>query len=211
MLRWFNALLRPRPRLRLHIPLDRFHVPRRETPLPACRFRPYQDNDLPACLEIYRLNEAKHFPSGYIEEFTDHLRSRRSLYLICEVNGVIRGLGGIGSRPQNGVPIAVLSFGMIHPDFHNQGFGTALLLARLASFPAFHSEWLAALSTTGGSETFYRRFGFTFVETYRDEKNLSSDCYYTILWSDHGKECRNILKRSSIRLEISGAIVPQLC
>ena len=131
--------------------------------MPKCTIRLLREGDLEACEAIYRLNEPAHFPPGYFPKFADWLRNGRALILVAEQDGAVRALGGVNAQDRDGRYIASLSFGMVHPAYHRQGFGTALLLARLALLQSTKEYSFACLTTAGGSETFYGRFGFSFV------------------------------------------------
>ncbi len=130
--------------------------------LPACDIRLLRDADFEVCEDIYRLNEAAHFPEGYFGRFSKWLRNRNSLILVAEVDGAVLGLGGINFQEQAGQHFVALSFGMVHPAHQRQGLGSTLLLSRLALIDAQTGPITAMLTTVGGSEAFCGRFGFSF-------------------------------------------------
>jgi len=188
---------------------DEFFVRDPQRPLPACRIRPLQDADFEACEEIYRLNEAAHFPPDFFGEFQDFFRGRKAYVLVAEVEGAIRGFGGISIHPHHAIQAAGLSFGMVHPDFRKQGFGTALLLARLASLPTPRKVWIVMMSSAGGSATFYARFGFSYARDYIDPgSSLEFSQFYVKLRSGDRIECRHILEKASIVLESDSSHIP---
>src|SRR5262245_49277787 len=120
MLRWLAALLRER---------DRFRVPA-HVKLPPCRVRALRKEDVPACQALYRLNEPNRFPAGYFDHFSGWLTERDGLILVVEAYERIAAVGGIFTydRPALGRrAVAVLAYGMVHPDHHRQGLGTVLL------------------------------------------------------------------------------------
>lgn len=201
-LRWFYRLIRAP---------DRFDVFAAQRPLPRCRFRPFIDADFDACAEIYRLNEPGRFPGGYFDHFAEWLLSRRNLVLVGEVAGEIRACGGIGMRRERTVDFAGLNFGMVHPAYHRQGYGTTSLLARLATLPPPASRWLASLTTAGGSETFYRRFRFVRHSRMTDERGTEFDQYYTFLYPGDWRACRKILTVAGVSLDTAGIEIPALC
>jgi ribosomal protein S18 acetylase RimI-like enzyme len=183
--------------------------PSRPTRLPSCRIRTISDSDFSLCEEIYRLNEPGRFPDGYFNVFSDWLRNKKAYFLVVEVEGTIRGFGGVGIYQHDIAEVCTLSFGMVHPTFHKQGFGTALLLARLATLPKPKKYWTVLLSTTGGSETFYSRFGFFFLQRERGaESEIEFDYYNSRLLEKQWSECRAILNRAGIILEHSDAEIP---
>ena len=143
-------------------PSPRFHVPDRRTPLPACTLRALHADDHAACEAIYRLNEPGRFPPGVFPEFSAWLRDGRCAVLAAERDGRLCGFGGIQLRKTAQSHLAWLSFGMVDPACQRQGLGTALLLGRLALLPPAALPCTLAMSNVGGSDSFYRRFGFRF-------------------------------------------------
>ena len=117
--------------------------------------------DFEACDRIYRLNQLEHLPAGGFERFQKYVRARMAEFVVIEVGGAVRGFGGIVVPKSDPVKIATLVFGMIHPDDHRKGYGTTLLLARLASLPKPTSYCTVVLYATDRSRTFYDRFGFS--------------------------------------------------
>lgn len=144
----------------LFLPSNRFRIPSPTKELPECDIRSLRDSDVETCERIYQLNESARFPPGYFPRFSDWLRNRRALILVAESGEVVRGVGGLTVGMQAEHYVAVLSFGMIHPSYQRQGLGTTLLLARLALLRPPTGMAVATMTNVGGSETFYRRFGF---------------------------------------------------
>ncbi len=164
------------------------------TKIPQCKVRILVDADIEACEEIYRLNEPTHFPSGYFPKFSEWLRNRRSLVLVVEQDGAIRAFGGINAQDQNGYFFSALSFGMVHPEFHRTGFGTVLLLARLSLLKTGRPVSLVTLTTTGGSDTFYGRFGFKFVRAVQATPEYLEQHYVVSVSTQDTALCLNALK-----------------
>jgi len=85
---------------------------------------------------------------------------------------------------------ALLAFGMVHPQWHRRGVGTALLLARAAALPEPSPRWTLVLSTLSGSRSFYERFGFTKYGQHRDKiRGSGFDDHYAHLNRDAWTEC----------------------
>jgi ribosomal protein S18 acetylase RimI-like enzyme len=181
-----------------------FAIPPRRR-LPKCRIRPFAAEDISACEEIYRLNEPCHFPAGYADEFSEWLAGGRSTVLLCEVDGGIVGLGGIRLQRQDGVEFARLSYGMIHPAHHQRGYGTALLLARLAALPEPDAAWNAFIMTNGSADSFYERFGFIHVGPSVDERGTKFFTYHTRVTRRDWKDCRHAL--APVSLDMADATV----
>jgi len=187
----------------------RFRIPVRSSPISACRLRRYCEADFEACVDIYRLNEPGRFPSGaqYLEEFQSALRDGRTLFIVCEVDGKVRGCGGVSVEESNQTQIS-LSYGLVHPFHHGKGLGTALLLGRLSLLPKRQGHsWIASMATVEASAPFYARFGFS-GRKIADELGSVMWSYSSILDDAALGRCREMLAHSSVEIECAGAVVP---
>jgi predicted N-acetyltransferase YhbS len=179
----------------------RFRVPAMRGRSPTCAIRPIKERDIGACEAIYRLNEPARFPPGYFDLFFEKLRGDGSLVLIAEVDGQVRGVGGVRILRIPRIDAAMLGFGMVHPAHQKRGLGTVLLIARLATLPKPQLRWRVHLLTTGGSETFYQRFGFAFMQQWTDERGTPFGNYRTLLYSRDWDKCHALLNQWGVRLE----------
>jgi GNAT superfamily N-acetyltransferase len=185
-----------------------FELPQSCRRLPRCRFRCYRDSDLEACQAIYRLNEPGRFPDGYYTHFTEWLQTRRGLVLLCEADGELRGFGGMSASRSAWEGVVNLSFGMVHPEYHRQGFGSAILLARLAVLPSPPNFWHAFITTTGGSETFYRRFGFMRHGLVTDEDGVEFDSHRAQVSVRTKAACLKALSAAGIEWNLGKITIP---
>ena len=192
----------------LFLPKDAFRIPRLRRPLPTCTVRLLRESDYTACEDIYRLNEAGRFPEGYFPRFHDWLRNQRALIVVADVGGEIRGLGGINAEERTGQRFAALSFGMVHPGHHQAGFGTTLLLARLSLLASQGKRCTVMLSTVGGSETFYGRFGFRYVHSVPDQGGYAGDTYIARLADGDPRRCALKLNRACPASELGAVPMP---
>jgi ribosomal protein S18 acetylase RimI-like enzyme len=187
---------------------DRFNAVAASDRIPKVTIRQVSTSDLKACWEIYALNAPGRFPDGYFEVFKETLQSPSYLYLVVESSGAVVGVGGI-YRNQELACCCSLLFGAIHPDHHRQGYGSALLLARLAALPKPDSWERILLSTVGDSAQFYKRFGFTFYDRFQLPPNQDPfDCYYSILRSSDWSGCVEVLEKSGVSFAREGLSVP---
>jgi GNAT superfamily N-acetyltransferase len=183
-------------------------MPERQEALPPCRIRKVGPDDFDACRTIYRLNEPGRFPEGYLDHFCEWLTAGRSLVLVAERDRHVLGLGGIAIQPMNGFATAKCIMGMVHPLLHGHGLGTALLLARLALLPEPRGHWPVEITTTGGSETFYQRFGFRHFGYYVDERRTRFKQWRMRLFREDWCACGAALHESDIALNAEGIAVP---
>jgi len=186
-------------------------VPEGQRVLPRCRIRPYRDGDFEVCAEIFRLNEGKHFPVGLFEDFAEKLRveEKRPLELVAEVDGEVRAYGGI--TRQIGERRASLSYGMVHPEFQKQGFGTAVLLARVVALGKPKWDWVVALTSAGPSAAFYDRFGFRYTGQYKFDEpvKMELDNYAATVTAKAWSECDEFVRNSDVSFDASEVSVPE--
>jgi GNAT superfamily N-acetyltransferase len=132
------------------------------------QFRAYRDSDFDSCLAIWRANEGEAFPAGYEPLFADSLRHHDSFYLLGESAGELVCCGGVAYH--GSCDCAFLSFGMVAPPHQRRGFGTTLVIARLALLNPFPWGCTVAMEVTPQSFAFYRRFGFQGNGVHTDER-----------------------------------------
>jgi ribosomal protein S18 acetylase RimI-like enzyme len=123
-------------------------------------FRSYRPADRAACLAILDSNVPRYFAPAERAQFAAWLDAPAGFYgVLCAEGEVPIGCGGIVHAKESS-RIAVLTWGMIHADRHRQGWGRALLQARLAHLLDMPDVEIVILNTSGAAVGFYRRFGF---------------------------------------------------
>jgi [ribosomal protein S18]-alanine N-acetyltransferase len=135
--------------------------------------RAYQVGDKEGCLDVFRSNCPKYFDESEFELFArwlDHQageggyssptysNSIHDAYFVVEIPdaGVV-GCGGF--YIQETPPEARLAWGMIHSEFHGEGFGTAIYKYRKK---IIHEKWPGFVITLGTSQhtfAFYKKMG----------------------------------------------------
>jgi [ribosomal protein S18]-alanine N-acetyltransferase len=180
-----------------------FKLPRRKQPLPACRMRLIEEADYAACEEIFLLNEPVHFPParyGAFDLFKAWLRQQESLIVVAEHGGLVCGLGGIAVDyvPAEDRRIAWLGFGMVHPDHHGHGIGTALLMCRLSLLPAGHLPMTVCMQSAGASYRFYKRFGFRRFASAKLAEELPLDLYHVPITREDRVFCEDGLAADQV-------------
>jgi len=186
----------------------RFHPSVGMLRIPSSTIRPASKKDVDACRNIYYLNEPGRFPPGHVQTFIDSLESPKQLFLVAEMQGEIAAVGGICRTPESPQGSS-LSFGMVHPDLHGKGLGTALLLGRLAALPRPTGVWWAILSSVGGSWTFFQRFGFLHYGRFALPPQMEEfDCYRAYLEESDWQACSRILAERRVCFDREGIQVP---
>ena len=126
--------------------------------MPASRIRLYAPADFDACVELYRLNEPNRFPADGLPIFEKSLNEDNVLRLVVEEHGEVRGCAAIHIQTANYMHFAMLSYGLVDPRWHGKGFGSVLLLARLACLPLDIEH--VSLIAVPSSKSFYESYGF---------------------------------------------------
>ena len=200
MLKWLKRLFAGPPGFDTLPALDRCR---------PIRVRPYTDGDFDVCLGIYKRNEPGRFPEKYVERFISALRDRTSLFLLAEEQGRVVGFGGVNLGGPSTEYVAWLSFGMVEPALHRQGYGTTILLARLAALPEPPVAYVVGIGTSGSSDSFYQRFGFTRVSGVPEDSEYKFNYFRVVFMLDHWRLCRTILEKAGTILDCGDAVVPQ--
>ena len=176
--------------------------------MPALSVREFERGDKDACRRIYKINEARHFPSGHFDEFIETLEAPGVLNLVAESDGRVVGVAGVSIDSTDG-RLCHLSFGMIHPDVQRRGIGSALLLARIASLPRPDPLLMLAMAPVKNSIPYYERFGFELVGKFPLGSNGDvSDLYAATLSGAAWSACRTLLDASRVWVELEGLAVP---
>jgi [ribosomal protein S18]-alanine N-acetyltransferase len=177
----------------------RFQFPK--STLPAVHVRSFRKSDLDACCEIYRLNEPENFPEGWFDHFRKWLTGGRASILVVEGNGEVVGFGGVTFYLPVSKKAAGLSFGMVHPHAQGRGIGTVLLLARIAVLPEPDGVYALSLSAIPKSESFFRKFGFGFVRSFRYmETGDLFNSFAILIRRRDWRRCRVLLNNSGVTL-----------
>jgi GNAT superfamily N-acetyltransferase len=185
-----------------------FRINRAASKLVPLRIRSFASGDTEACLAIYRSNEASRFPAGYYDVYKDYLSSDRSLVVVAEKDSKVIATGGIAIHRQGRAEVPMLSFGMVLPDFQRQGVGTTLLLARLSLLPQTREKWMVCMTSVGGSDSFYGRYGFTFATNVNGARSDSLPLYRMALLRKDIDKIKTMLTVRSVAIEDVSRQIP---
>ncbi len=122
------------------------------------KIRNYKKSDKDSLLEILKLNTPTYFSPDEEKDFIHYLDYKIDCYYVLEFQNKIVGCGGINLTKDK--KMGVISWGMIHPDFQKQGFGTLLLKHRLSELQKIESVEKIIVRTSQHVYPFYEKAGF---------------------------------------------------
>lgn len=146
----------------------------------ALQFRPYQATDFQACLEAFKSNVPQFFSDQEVLDFESFLNTNALFqgpendklnpnYHVVLSGNMIVGCGGFGYRLDSDE--ITLIWGLIHRDFHRQGFGREFLKFRLDKLHEIYPGRPVLIDTTQFSAPFFEKYGF--------ERISRTDDYYS--------------------------------
>jgi N-acetylglutamate synthase-like GNAT family acetyltransferase len=149
--------------------------------------RMYQAADRNACLEIFHSN----CPAGFFDpseikglhHWLDnrdagtiaHQTSAADFYYVTELDGKV--IASAGFYILKDKPVANMAWGMVHNQYHKQGFGKQLLLYRIEQIKKHYPEYSISLDTSQHTYSFFERLGFTVTRITKDAYGPGLDRY----------------------------------
>jgi len=140
------------------------------------KIRPYIPEDKDKLLQIIRTNTPTYFAPEEEADFADYLEGEREEYFVIESGGELVGCGGVNYTDDKSV--GIISWGMIHPDFHGKKIGTALLRHRLDVLKNTPTVKRITVRTSQLTYQFYEKNGFRLIEATKDFWAPGLDMYY---------------------------------
>lgn len=169
-------------------------------------FRCFNPSDLPACLELYTLNEPGRFPEGVKRQYEQWLKAQRDCVLVAEREGRVIASGGISRVFREN--IAILCFGLVHPAFQGRGFGAALVLARLALLNPSTPAYAVLICAVPQSIGYYRRLGFRPGSPWKDPQGQNQPSAHLAFTAREIERCRALLAKHKISIPEGDDLVP---
>jgi N-acetylglutamate synthase-like GNAT family acetyltransferase len=126
-------------------------------------FRRYTAADRSTCIAILESNMPRFFSELDRVEYLAFLEAPGGTYSVLEQSGGnIIGCGGIATSAQGSV--GILTWGMIHSNYHRQGWGRQLAFWRLRQLSEYASIKKIILNTSQETAGFYEMLGFHTTE-----------------------------------------------
>jgi len=147
-----------------------------------------------------------------MDDYKDSLLERRAYVLVAEHDGKIVASGGLHYFMRRDV--AVLSFGLVHPEFHENGIGTALVLARLALLDPDreackpYRAYRVLIWSVAKSIGFYHRFGFETWTYWKDKHGQQHPAGGLMFSLRDIVKCRELLRSQGINFPADEKLIP---
>ncbi|WP_245593035.1 GNAT family N-acetyltransferase [Crocinitomix catalasitica] len=127
-------------------------------------FKKYKNSDKAAILAILAKNTPEYFHPDEATDLNNYLDNEIEDYFIVEVNGKIIGSGGINYF--SAASLARISWDVIDPNFHGQGWGKKLIEHRISWIKEKAPEiQKIEVRTTQLTHKFYEKMGFELIKT----------------------------------------------
>ena len=127
------------------------------------------------CLSILESNTPEFIDTTEKSLFIDFLSRKEIVYFILFKSKELIACGGYGY--DNKKDSVVLSWGLVHNQFHKMGFGTHLLQYRLKHIMKNYPNTNIVLDTSQKTYKFYERFNFKVDKITRDFYGKGLDRY----------------------------------
>lgn len=119
-------------------------------------------------MEIIQSNTPKFIDESEHSDFVDYLKRDDKIYFVLLESNSVIACGGYGVNDAK--TIAGMSWGLVHRDFHQKGFGSKLLQFRLDQIREKFPKAKIQLDTSQLTYPFFEKFGFVV-------KNITKDAW----------------------------------
>ena len=119
---------------------------------------PYSSVHFDDCQKILRSNIPDYIDPCEESKFVNYLSTAKIIYFILVDSERLIACGGYGFN--NKTQACTLSWGVVHNEFHNKGYGTQLLTYRLKHIKKRYGDIDVELDTSQKTYQFYEKFNF---------------------------------------------------
>ncbi|WP_041264865.1 GNAT family N-acetyltransferase [Bernardetia litoralis] len=142
------------------------------------KIRCYQKEDKEELIKLIQLNIPTYFEESEENDFAEYLEKYKEDYFVIKDKSTnqIVGCGGINYFFDESIPLARISWDIIHPNFQGQGIGKQLLLHRINHIKNKGIK-LIVVRTSQLAYKFYQKAGFELEKTEKDFWAKGFDLY----------------------------------
>ena len=143
------------------------------------RIVPYDSKYFKNCIEIIQSNTPKYIDYSEHSDYEDYLSRDDEIYFVLFEKSNIVACGGYGLN-KSGAKV-VLSWGLVHSQHHNKGYGSELLKYRLNHIKNNYPDIEIHLDTSQKTYKFFEKFGFNVKQISKNGYGKGLDRYDMIL------------------------------
>ncbi len=136
----------------------------------------YSEDDLPALLSILQLNTPNYFHESEADDFITHLKKYSTSYYTLSIKDS-KIIGGCGYYIHEDSFTAQISWSLIHPDHHGQGYGTKAVQHCFKEIKKYKSIRKIVVHTSQLTNAFFESHGFVTHTTKADHWGPGLDFY----------------------------------
>jgi N-acetylglutamate synthase-like GNAT family acetyltransferase len=137
--------------------------------------REYEITDKNEVINLIRLNTPEYFAVEEEEDLNKYLETERELYFVLLYDQKIVGCGGINFEDHK--TTGIISWDIIHPDYHGKSLGTKLMKHRIDKLNAIDGIQKITVRTSQVTYKFYEKQGFELFETKKNYWAEGFDLY----------------------------------
>lgn len=137
--------------------------------------RPFNHSDREQLTALLRHNTPAYFSPEEERDLEDYFDNHLEKYYVVIINDAIYGCGGFNLSKDG--QTAMLSWDIIHPEYHGKGLGTALTHYRIQQIRQIDAVRFLSVRTSQLVYRFYTKFGLELRETIKDYWSAGFDMY----------------------------------
>ena len=143
------------------------------------RIVPYDSKYFKNCIKIIQSNTPKYIDYSEHSDYEDYLSRDDEIYFVLFEKSNIVACGGYGLNKSRAK--VVLSWGLVHSQHHNKGYGSALLKYRLNHIKNNYPDIEIHLDTSQKTYKFFEKFGFNVKQISKNGYGKVLDRYDMVL------------------------------
>ena len=139
------------------------------------KIEPYDSKHFENCIEIIQSNTPKYIDPSEHSDYKDYLLRNDETYFVLFNDFNLVACGGYGLN-KSGAKV-VLSWGLVHSQHHNKGYGSELLKYRLNHIKNNYPDTEIHLDTSQHTYRFFEKFGFNVKQISKNGYGVGLDRY----------------------------------
>ena len=143
------------------------------------RIVPYDSKYFKNCIKIIQSNTPKYIDYSEHSDYEDYLSRDDKIYFVLFEKSNIVACGGYGLNKSRAK--VVLSWGLVHSQHHNKGYGSELLKYRLNHIKHNYPDTEIHLDTSQHTYRYFEKFGFNVKQILKNGYGKGLDRYLSLI------------------------------